>query len=446
MLCVLGIVGLGAWSWIELKKEAYPDVGDTQVVVITTFAGRAAEEVEQQVTIPLERALNAVPRVATRRSRTIFGLSVITLSFEDGVEDYFARARVIEKLGDADLPDGVTPTLGPLSGPTDEIFRYVLEGPPEYTPMQLRTLQDWVVVPHRASHRIVAQIVAFNAHSEPERRAMKYQAMCASSFAFFRGTAHLAWSWLADRSVTLPDAPHVWCTGDLHLENFGTFRGENGLAYFDLNDFDEAALAPATWEVSRFVTSVFVAADGGVIDSALPLPLAAAFLDAYRSALIAGKAQWIERATATGIVRTLLHQVKRRATHCRHRQPGVRTICLAGEADTRLATVRVARRQGSPPVNPRCRASRLAAVVAERRRSHRDDSTSHAGHRSRVPAWRSCRLDGVRAARAAANRRPDRIGFGDARGRALNRDAGDGPGHRLGAATERKQRRRSTDR
>ena len=168
-------------------------------------------------------------------------------------------------------------------------------------------------ITHRASHRIVTQIVAFNAHSEPERRAMKYQAMCASSFAFFRGTAHLAWSWLADRSVTLPDAPHVWCTGDLHLENFGTFRGENGLAYFDLNDFDEAALAPATWEVSRFVTSVFVAADGGVIDSALPLQLAAAFLDAYRSALIAGKAQWIERATATGIVRTLLHQVKRRS-------------------------------------------------------------------------------------------------------------------------------------
>ena len=161
MLCVLGIVGLGAWSWIELKKEAYPDVGDTQVVVITTFAGRAAEEVEQQVTIPLERALNAVPRVATRRSRTIFGLSVITLSFEDGVEDYFARARVIEKLGDADLPDGVTPTLGPLSGPTDEIFRYVLEGPPEYTPMQLRTLQDWVVVPRMLQVAGVADVVNF---------------------------------------------------------------------------------------------------------------------------------------------------------------------------------------------------------------------------------------------------------------------------------------------
>jgi len=161
LLGVLGIIGLGTWSWISLKKEAYPDVGDTQVVVITTFPGRAAEEVEQQVTIPLERALNGVPRVATRRSRTIFGLSVITLSFEDGVEDYFARARVIEKLGDADLPDGVSPSLGPLSGPTDEIFRYVLEGPAEYTPMQLRTLQDWVVVPRMLQVPGVADVVNF---------------------------------------------------------------------------------------------------------------------------------------------------------------------------------------------------------------------------------------------------------------------------------------------
>ena len=165
----------------------------------------------------------------------------------------------------------------------------------------------------RAADHVVAQVAAFNAGSEPQRRALKYEAMRASAFAFFRGTAHLAWSRLAARNASLPDAPHVWCTGDLHLEDFGTYRGENGLAYFDLNDFDEAALAPATWEVSRFVTSVFVAAASGVIDSALPLQLAAAFLDAYCVALIAGKAQWIERATATGIVCRFLLQVKRRS-------------------------------------------------------------------------------------------------------------------------------------
>jgi cobalt-zinc-cadmium resistance protein CzcA len=116
-------IGIGVWCWATLKKEAYPDVGDTQVTVITLFPGRAAEEVEQQITLPIERALNAVPRVIDKRSKTIFGLSVIELTFEDGVDDYFARQRVLEKLNDAILPDGVSPSLGPLTGPVGEIFR-----------------------------------------------------------------------------------------------------------------------------------------------------------------------------------------------------------------------------------------------------------------------------------------------------------------------------------
>ena len=78
----------GIWSWVGLKKEAYPDVGDTQVTVISAFPGKAAEEVELQVTRPLERILNSVPKVIVRRSKTIFGLSSIQLTFEDGVNDY----------------------------------------------------------------------------------------------------------------------------------------------------------------------------------------------------------------------------------------------------------------------------------------------------------------------------------------------------------------------
>ena len=140
---VLIIILIGAWSWETLKKEAYPDIGDTQVTVITLFPGRAAEEVEQQVTLPIERALNAVPNVISRRSKTIFGLSVIELTFEDGTDDYFARQRVLEKLNDAVLPDGVSPSLGPLTGPVGEIFRYVIEADESHTPMDLRTLQDW---------------------------------------------------------------------------------------------------------------------------------------------------------------------------------------------------------------------------------------------------------------------------------------------------------------
>ncbi len=155
------LIVVGVWSWINLKKEAYPDVGDTQVTVITQFPGRAATEVEQQITLPLERALNGVPRVITRRSKTIFGLSVIQLTFEDGVDDYFARQRVLEKLNDAVLPDGVTPTLGPLTGPVDEIFRYVIEGTNSYTPMQLRTLQDWVIVPRLLQVPGIADVINF---------------------------------------------------------------------------------------------------------------------------------------------------------------------------------------------------------------------------------------------------------------------------------------------
>ncbi|HLX11659.1 MAG TPA: efflux RND transporter permease subunit, partial [Bacteroidota bacterium] len=155
------LVVIGVWSWISLQKEAYPDVGDTSVEIVTTFPGKAAEEVEQQITIPLERALNGVPRVISRRSKTIFGLSDIFLTFEDGTDDYWARQRVLEKLNDAELPDGISPSLGPLTGPVGEIFRYVIEANDSYTPMDLRTIQDWVVIPKMLQVPGVADVVNF---------------------------------------------------------------------------------------------------------------------------------------------------------------------------------------------------------------------------------------------------------------------------------------------
>ncbi|MCZ2146411.1 MAG: efflux RND transporter permease subunit, partial [Bryobacterales bacterium] len=127
ILLALSLIGLGIWAFLQLKIEAYPDISDTQAVVVTLFPGRASEEVEQQVTVPIERALNAVPNVIARRSRTIFGLSVVELTFSFGTDDYFARQVVLEKLRDADLPAGVTPSLGPLSTPIGELYRYVLE-------------------------------------------------------------------------------------------------------------------------------------------------------------------------------------------------------------------------------------------------------------------------------------------------------------------------------
>src|SRR5437773_2585687 len=136
----LALIGLGVWSFLQLKIEAYPDISDTQAVVITQYAGRAAEEVEQQVTVPIERALNSVPNVIARRSRTIFGLSVVELTFDYGTSDYFARQVVLEHLRDANLPDNVTPALGPLSTPIGELYRYSLEGPAADA-MKLRELQ-----------------------------------------------------------------------------------------------------------------------------------------------------------------------------------------------------------------------------------------------------------------------------------------------------------------
>src|SRR5207249_8205753 len=124
----VSLVALGIWAFSQLKIEAYPDISDTQVVVITLYPGHAAEEIEQQVSVPIERALNGVPNVIARRSRTIFGLSVVELTFAYGTDDYFARAVVLENLRDAELPDGVTPSLGPLATPIGELYRYVVEG------------------------------------------------------------------------------------------------------------------------------------------------------------------------------------------------------------------------------------------------------------------------------------------------------------------------------
>src|SRR5258707_11213335 len=129
IVLALGLIGLGLYSFQQLKVEAYPDISDTQVVVITTMPGQAAEEMEQQVTIPIERALNSVPNVIARRSRTIYGLSVVELTFEHGTNDYFARQVVLEKLRDASLPEGVTPTLGPMPTPTGAAFNATEEGP-----------------------------------------------------------------------------------------------------------------------------------------------------------------------------------------------------------------------------------------------------------------------------------------------------------------------------
>src|ERR1700736_1679974 len=156
----LVLIGLGIWAFNQLSIEAYPDISDTQVVVISLYPGHAAEEIEQQVSVPIERALNSVPNVIARRSRTIFGLSVVELTFESGTNDYSARQVVLEKLRQAQLPDGVTPTLGPLSTPIGELYRYTLEGA-GYDSRQLREIEDWLVEPRLLQVPGVTDITPF---------------------------------------------------------------------------------------------------------------------------------------------------------------------------------------------------------------------------------------------------------------------------------------------
>ena len=155
------------------------------------------------------------------------------------------------------------------------------------------------------------EIRIYNAGRDPERLAMKYAAMRASPFAFLRGTCHLFYAGLAHRGV-FKSTPRVWSCGDLHLENFGSYKGDNRLAYFDINDFDEAALAPAACDLARLLTSLRLAADGSSIRAEDADPLCAALIDSYAAALASGKAYWIERETGTGIVRELLDGLRER--------------------------------------------------------------------------------------------------------------------------------------
>ena len=155
------IMAIGYWCFTKLKIEAYPDIADTNVIVVAQYKGRAAEEVEQQVTVPIERALQNTPNVLDRRSRTIFGLSVVQLTFKDGTDDYFARQQVTERLAAAELPEGVSPELAPLSMAVGEIFRYVVEAPATFSQTQLRDLQDWVIKPALLQVPGIADVVTF---------------------------------------------------------------------------------------------------------------------------------------------------------------------------------------------------------------------------------------------------------------------------------------------
>ncbi|SDL16954.1 cobalt-zinc-cadmium resistance protein CzcA [Catalinimonas alkaloidigena] len=153
------VVG-GIFSYLHTPLEAFPDVTNTQIIVVTEWTGRSAEEVERFVTMPIEVAMNAVQRKTNVRSSTMFGLSVIKIIFEDDVDDFFARQQVNNMLRNVGLPDGAEPDVQPPYGPTGEIFRYTLESPDRDT-RELLTFQNWVIDRQLRSVAGVADVVAF---------------------------------------------------------------------------------------------------------------------------------------------------------------------------------------------------------------------------------------------------------------------------------------------
>jgi cobalt-zinc-cadmium resistance protein CzcA len=143
MLTVFITVG-GVLSFQRMPVDAYPDLSPPQVEIITQWPDHAAEEVERLVTLPLELEMNGVPHMVVMRSISLYGLSDITLTFEESTNDYFARQIVFERLAGATLPTGVTPSMAPLFSPSGLVYRYVLESP-DRSPQDLHTFEDWVV-------------------------------------------------------------------------------------------------------------------------------------------------------------------------------------------------------------------------------------------------------------------------------------------------------------
>ena len=146
-IVVIAMIGLAAWgvvSFQNLPIDAYPDLAPPRVQIVSQWPGHAAEEVERQITIPLETEMNGIPKLETLRSISLYGLSSVTMNFDFDTDPYFARAQAFERIPNAEVPDGVTPGMSPLFSPSGLIYRYVLQSP-DRSAQALKSLDDWVL-------------------------------------------------------------------------------------------------------------------------------------------------------------------------------------------------------------------------------------------------------------------------------------------------------------
>jgi heavy metal efflux system protein len=150
VLMTLVLIAAGSWSLNRLPVDAYPDLSPPMVEIVTQWPGHAAEEVERLITVPVELGMNGIPKLATTRSISLYGLSDVILTFQDRTDNYFARQQVFNQLPGLSLPSGVTPSVSPLFSPSGLIYRYVLQSP-DRSPMELKTFEDWIIEPQYRS-------------------------------------------------------------------------------------------------------------------------------------------------------------------------------------------------------------------------------------------------------------------------------------------------------
>jgi len=144
LMAALMLMVWGAYSFLKLPIDAYPDLSPPHVEIITQWPGHAAEEIERLISIPLEVEMNGIPKIESLRSISLYGLSALEMNFQYDIDPYFVREQAFERMADATLPNGVTPGVSPLFSPSGLIYRYVLVSP-DRTPQQLKTMEAWVL-------------------------------------------------------------------------------------------------------------------------------------------------------------------------------------------------------------------------------------------------------------------------------------------------------------
>lgn len=291
VLLIAVVLVIAGWrAWTGLPVEAFPDVQDVQVQIITQVPGQAPEEVERTVTLPIEREMSGVPRLTQLRSVSITGLSVVTLTFSDNTNDYFARQQVLERLQNVNLPANIQATLAPLTNAVGEIYRYVLDAPPDMPLREVRAIQDWVLRPALRQVSGVADIVGFGG------AVKEYQVQINPAA-------------LRKNNVTIDQVAQALSANSANTGGGLLRRGDEALVVRGiglLNSIEEISQIAVTARAGR---PIVIADVGEVVIGDRPLSGLVAFNE--RDNVVEGVVQMIKGQNATVIVAALKAEIER---------------------------------------------------------------------------------------------------------------------------------------